>query len=397
MSTSSPSLPPSAPPPSAADPAPARASARARRKPRYGDGTLYQRGRVWWIKLYVDGRPHYESTGTEHVEEARRVLDKRRGQRASGAPIRPRLDRVTYAEAAQALRDHYRVTGDRDVAEAEGRLAHLDRVFAGRRLVTIGPSDGERYALGRQRDGAANATVNRELAVLGRLLRLAVDQGQLLQAPRLAKLAEAPPRAGFVDQSAFEALRQHLPPDLQVVVTIAYTFGWRRNEVLNLQQRHLDLAAGTLRLDPGSTKNDDGRVVHLTAELVGLLRAQLTRVRRLEQARGAVVSALFPHLAGRFAGRPIRDFRKAWTRACQRAGVPGLLKHDLRRSAVRNMEQAGVPRSVAMKLTGHKTEAIYRRYAMVSPADLKAAAARLDGYRNSYTRPRRLETRRATG
>jgi hypothetical protein len=76
--------------------------------------------------------------------------------------------------------------------------------------------------------------------------------------------------------------------------------------------------------------------------------------------------------------------------------MPGLLNHDLRRSAVRNMEQADVPRSVAKKLTGHRTEAVYRRYAMVSPADLKAAAGRLDSYKNGYSRGRSLETHRAT-
>ena len=71
------------------------------------------------------------------------------------------------------------------------------------------------------------------------------------------------------------------------------------------------------------------------------------------------------------------EFRKAWTSATRKAGLPGLLVHDLRRSAVRNMEARGVPRSVAMKLTGHKTESVYRRYAIVSDSDLQDAARRI--------------------
>lgn len=367
-----------------------------KRKPRYGDGTLYRRGRIWWISYYVDGRPHYESTRTEHEAEARRLLDLRRGERARGVPISARLDRVPYAEAAQALREHYRVTGRRDVVEAGWRLAHLDRYFLGRRLATLGPRDAEGYARSRQQAGCANATINRELAVLGRMLRLAYDQGQLARVPTLLRLTEAPPRAGFVDRATFEALRQHLPEDLQVVVSIAFTYGWRRDEVLGLTRAQLDLTAGTLRLDPGGTKNDEGRVVYLTPEVKRLVTEQLGRVRALEHRLGAVVPALFPHLGRRFAGRPIRDFRKAWATACRKAGVPGLLKHDLRRSAVRIMEQAAVPRSVAMKLTGHKTEAIYKRYAMVSPADLQDAALRLDRYTDRDNRAESIESRRVT-
>ena len=71
-------------------------------------------------------------------------------------------------------------------------------------------------------------------------------------------------------------------------------------------------------------------------------------------------------------GRRVKNFRKAWEHACEAAGVPGRIPHDLRRTAVRNLERAGVSRSVAMQLTGHKTESVYRRYAIVSESDLGA-------------------------
>jgi integrase len=357
-------------------------SATSRTKPHlYGDGSLYLRGRIWWIRYFVDGIERFESTRSPNEADARRLLDARRGDRARGLPIQPKLDRVRYIDAAQALRQHYQTTGCRDVTEAGWRLAHLDRFFTGRRLASIGPKDAEAYARRRQEAGASNASINRELAVLGRMLRLAYEQGQLARVPKLLRLTEAPPRSGFVDQETFEAIRQHLPEDLQAAVTIAFTFGWRRDEVLGLQRAQLDLPAGTLRLEPGSTKNDEGRCCYVTPELKRLLGEQLGRVRDLERRLGAVVPHLFPHLGPRFAGTPIRDFRKVWASACRKAGVPHLLKHDLRRSAVRILEQAAVPRSVAMKMTGHKTESVYRRYAIVSPADLKAAAARLHQYK----------------
>jgi integrase len=58
--------------------------------------------------------------------------------------------------------------------------------------------------------------------------------------------------------------------------------------------------------------------------------------------------------------------------------LPGLIFHDFRRTAVRNLERAAVPRSVAMKMVGHKTESIYRRYAIVSESDLREASAKLE-------------------
>lgn len=107
----------------------------ATRRGRYGDGTLYQRGQTWWLKYPAGGRWHYESNGSLDKAVAQTLLDTRQGQRASGAPVQPRLDRVTYTEAATALRTHYEVTGSRDLGEVAPRLAHLDGFFSGYRLV----------------------------------------------------------------------------------------------------------------------------------------------------------------------------------------------------------------------------------------------------------------------
>jgi integrase len=131
----------------------------------------------------------------------------------------------------------------------------------------------------------------------------------------------------------------------------------------------------------------------LTADLVVLLTEQVERVKTLERKAERIVPALFPHLKGRFDGKPRHDFRRAWATACKAAGVPGMLRHDLRRTAVRNMEQRVVQRSVAMKLTGHKTENVYRRYAIVSPADLRAAALKLSGEIPGDNKVVALETR----
>ncbi len=342
-------------------------------------GMLYKRGRVYWCKYYVNGRPVRESTGKTTEKAAEQILRVREGRAAAGMPMLPRADRIRYEEIAEDLRQHYAATGSRDLKETEFRLAHLGRFFAGRRVPAIGGAETTAYALQRQREGASNGTVNRELATLSRMLRVAYENQKLVRLPVIRRLKEAAPREGFFEREQFESVRKHLPADLQVAVTIAFTFGWRmQSEVLRLARRQVNLEAETLRLDPGTTKNDDGRVVYLTPELKTALAAQLERVKALELRLGRIVPGIFPHVGkGRRAGKPRLDFRKRWLTACKKAGVPGMLRHDFRRTAVRNMVNRGVPERVAMAVTGHRTRSVFDRYHIVSPADLRDVARRL--------------------
>jgi integrase len=345
-----------------------------------------QRSAVWWIKYYANGRVVRESTRTEDKEAAKRRLKEREGAAATGQPILPRVDRIRYDELAADLRLHYQTTGRRRLAEVDDRLAHLKYFFEGRRVVAITPDIVTAYVAKRQGETTtlggltSNRTINIELALLRRMLRLGYENNKVFRVAPIKLLRDSAPRAGFFERPQYEAVRRHLKPDLQVAVTIAHTYGWRiRSEILTLERRHVDLEAGTLRLDPGKTKNGEGRVVYLTPELTRLLGEQLARVDQLSRRTGRIIPSLFPRLWGRRAGQPRQNFRKAWATACTKAGVPGMLLHDFRRTAVRNMVNAGVPERVAMKVTGHKTRAVFDRYHIVSPADLQDVVRKLTG------------------
>lgn len=166
------------------------------------------------------------------------------------------------------------------------------------------------------------------------------------------------------------ALREPVRP----AATFAYITGWRiDSEVLPLEWRQVDFGAGEVTLDPGKTKNGEGRTFPMTRELREGLEQQRAITENLQRQLKIVCPRVFHR-----SGRPIKSFRVAFRTACREAGCPGRVLHDFRRTAVRNLVRAGIQERVPMQMTGHKTRSVFERYNIVSAGDLREAARRLD-------------------
>ena len=205
------------------------------------------------------------------------------------------------------------------------------------------------------------------------MFRLGERAGKIVRRPFIDLLQEHNAQTGFFERDEFGAVLAGLPDGLQAAFAVAYITGWRvKSEILTRQWAHVDFQSGWLRLEPGETKNAEGRQFPLTPALRAVLERQRERTLAVEKGTRTIIAWLFHR-----TGRPIKSFRRAWLTACRRVGLTGRIPHDFRRTAVRNLERAGVPRSTAMKMVGHKTESIYRRYAIVDEAMLKEGAAKL--------------------
>lgn len=351
-------------------------------------GQIKKRGRIYWVRYYRNGRRFEESARSDKRDVARDLLKVREGDIAKGVPVSSRTSRYRFDEAGADLLNDYRANRKKTLGDVERRIEkHLKPYFGGWRMVSISTADVRTYITKRQQDTIttgkgehqrtrvySNGEINRELTILKRMFSLAVQAGKLFAKPYIPMLKEDNVRKGFFEPEQFESVRAHLKPHLRGVAEFAYITGWRtRSEILPLEWRQVDFQAGEVRLDPGSTKNGEGRVFPFTVDLRTVLEDQKAIADRLKR-QGVITRYVFTKQNGTRVG----SFRKAWASACQRAGCPGRVLHDFRRTAVRNLVRAGVPERVAMQLTGHKTRSVFERYNIVSPGDLKEAARKLD-------------------
>jgi integrase len=360
-----------------------------------GDGGLIKINncRFWYAQYYQNGRQVRISTRTEVKQEAIATLRKLMGDRDKGlAPISD-VRKLRYADLRDALIESYIAQGNKSLKfKANGEetiagLTALDEFFGyrtkevegkatvserGVSVARITTDAARKFVRERREQGAGNAAINRSLAALRRMLRIAKRDKKIHEVPFIEFQKEPHARKGFLELDKFEEVVKLLPTHLRPLVTLLYYCGARIGEALQIEWTQVNLDTRLIRLEPEQTKTEEARILPLPSLLVTMLA-------QAEPKTGRVFDAT--------------NLRKEWIKACSACGlgrkieVPGkkydpryegLTLHDLRRSAVRNLVNAGVPEKVAMQITGHKTRSIFDRYNIVSPSDVQNAMQRVE-------------------
>jgi integrase len=273
------------------------------------------------------------------------------------------------------LERDYEINGHRSLRTVRFRLHNLRKGFPWQRAIDVTTASVEAYKHARLKEGAAHATINRELAALKRAFHLAREQGRVTRVPIIKLLTEDNVRQGYVDRPVWATIAANLPDDgLRDFARYVYRTGWRSGEAKTLEWSQVNRTAKEITLLREHSKNKRPRVIGYAGELEEIIERRWARRTYTTPDGQAHVSPFVFHREG----HPIRDFRASWRKACIAAGVPGLHVHDLRRSAVRNFEKDGVSQAVAMSITGHETASIYRRYRITDPSDSRAAFTKGD-------------------
>jgi integrase len=340
-----------------------------------GLGSIYLRGRTWHIEYWNGGQQFRETSKSQREKDAVKLLKKRHGELARDEFVGPQNDKILMKALLDGVTQDYKLAGNRSQDTLAFRLAPLSGALGHLRAVNVTEPLIERYKARRLEEGLARATVNRELAALRRAFRLAVEQKRMSpsRVPTIRLFPEHNARAGFVDYDDFTALVKHLPGPVDDVAWFAYRSGWRRGEILSLVWADVNEDAGVVRLRAELSKSKEPRELPLTPAIKQILERRW-QARLVSTKQGPRVCDMIFHRDG----KPVQDFRAAWDHACEQIGQPTLLFHDLRRSAVRNMVNAGVPERVAMRITGHKTRAVFDRYHIVSNRDVRDALERTE-------------------
>jgi len=335
---------------------------------------------VWWASFYANGQRVFESTQTRDRGQAKNYLKRREGEVGKDVPIVRGQQTVKFQQLADDLLNDQQANGLRSrVGTGIHLRLHILPALGHMKASAITPIEIRAYVARRQGEGAANATVNRELAAIRRAFSLALEAGRISHKPGIQMLKEDNAQKGFFELEQFEAVCAHLPEHMRPVATFAYLTGWRRNEILGLQWPQIDFENRIVRLY--TSKNGEGRVFPFTPELAAVLLEQRVKADSLK-AKGIITPWVFFHCSRQRGqepreGMPIVEFKRSWKTACRAAGVPGRIFHDFRRTAVRNFVRAGIPERVAMQLSGHKGRSVFERYNIVSEGDMLLAAERL--------------------
>ena len=331
------------------------------------------KGSPYWHVRYTDvtGKERQVSTHETSKRKAEAELRRIEGQIERGGQVLPSSRSVRLEQLLENVITDYRISGKSSLRDLEARVdLHIVPFFNRIRAVAVTTPLIREYIALRQTQGAKNGTINRELTAIKRAFKLGTEEGILMQMPYVPMLKESAPRSGFFTDEEIAAVCRHLPAHLRPAVRFGYLTGWRKGEIAALEWRNV--TTDEVRLDPGTTKSGAGRVFPIT----DALRAVLDSVKPTKKDALKTPLVFWYEKDGEIW--PIGDFRKSWSTACKKAGVPGRLFHDLRRSAYRTLVRQGITERVAMDMVGWSNRGTADRYNIVAEGDLSAARKILD-------------------
>jgi integrase len=340
------------------------------------DGGVYRQpgSPFWTIRFRCQGRQIRETTKLTSKREAL-AYRKRRMAEFGLHPSAAIHAAPTIEEAARALLVHISASCKSGLPQVRSHLKSIVDFFGAKTLVAeIQGERMDRFVITRRSDGLRDASVYNEMSTLRRCLRLQWKRNRLLTLPEFPMPTPGRARQGFFTAEEVERVCAHLPKHAINAVRFAWETGWRRGEIFGLRWRDVDWEEGVIFLV--DSKNGDPRQLPFAESetLNRILREQRASASRVELERALRVEYVF-----HYAGRPLPEgLRRCWKSACRSAGLDGRLFHDLRRSFIQRCEDASVSRSSAMKITGHRTEAVYSRYAIAPRASIASALQSLE-------------------
>lgn len=343
---------------------------------RKGQGGLYKRKTSNnWILRYTnaDGTPIQESSGTDDKTLAQAKLVQKMAQVGRGEQIQPKTQIVTVQELYENFLTTAEMNHYRDIVMLKIRWElHLQPFFGKMKVMHVTKDLLEKYVVKRQREDAADATINREISIIRRAFYL--NEEKIGKMPKFPQLKENNARKGFVEDMQYQKLVEACSEVglwLRAMFEVAYSYGWRSGGLKKMKVSQVNLFDCTITLTAEQAKNKESITVPITKD--GTLYRLLAACVSGKEAQDYLFSR---DAEGKM---PIVDFRNGWKAAKSAAGMPNLLFHDLRRTAVRNMERSGIPRKVGLKIAGFKTESVYQRYFITTDDDVKAAVMKIEG------------------
>jgi integrase len=328
----------------------------------------------WWYSFTFHGRRYQKSSGVENRKEAEGIEAAFRTSLAKGEVGVTDRPRFTIEQLLDRLEQRWQL--ERKATKQNLSLLKKTKEDWGTKLADdLTASQLEQYAIRRQRQDYSNASTNRVLQCLRRAFNLAPREAKLTWPKEFDLLPEDNRRTGFAAAEQMEKLLAALPNDgLRDYVRFAWCTGMRKAEAASLKWSFIH--DNQLVVSAEYCKSGKPHSIPISGPLVAIIeRRRAARV--LKSNGGAQLCEFLFHRDG----APIQEFRKSWRTAARSAGCGNLLFHDLRRSAVRDMIRSGVPQSVAMKITGHRTIAVFNRYDITAADDMTAALEKTAKYR----------------